>query len=176
MKPETKSKNSKNKFFKYSRKTTAVVSLGALIVIFGGTSAFAAHSNALPGSPLYPLKQVWEQGQMLLSFDSASKATMHVKIAQDRIQALQATPTPTPALVPALQTVQANLNSALDQSKNVPDQTKRTEIRKSISDAAVEAEKEAQQKTEAASSSDQQDAQSSSDAIKSVGDQASTDD
>lgn len=168
-----------SKVLKYSRRTTILAIVGGLIVILGGSSAYAAHSNALPGSPLYPLKQLWEQGSLLLSFSPAAKAQVHLNIAQDRIKAAQSSPTPIPVLVPTLQTVQQNLHDALNQSSNVTDQSQRNEIKKSVSDAASEAEKEAEQESRSSvesSSSDKQDIQSSRDQIKQIQNQASADD
>ncbi|GAC1392137.1 MAG: hypothetical protein NVSMB46_07100 [Candidatus Saccharimonadales bacterium] len=79
--------------------------------------------------------------------------------------------------MPALQTVQQQLNSALDQSNNITDQSQRKEIKKSISDTAAEAENEAQHESESESSSkDKQDVQNTSDQIKQVQDKASTND
>lgn len=166
------------KILKYSRRTTILAGLGGLVIVLGGGSAYAAHSNALPGSALYPFKQLWEKGSLLLSFSPASKAQAHLNIAQDRIKSAQSSPTPTPVLVPALQTVQQNLNDALNQSNNVSDQSQRTEIKKSISDAAAEAQKEAEHESESpdSSSTDKQDIQSTSDQIKQVQDQASSGD
>lgn len=166
------------KIFKYSRRATILATLGGLIVVLGSSSAYAAHSNALPGSTLYPLKQLWEKGSLLLSFSPTSKANTHLNIAQNRIKALQSSPTPTPVLVPALQEVQQQLNSALTQSNNVTDQSQRKEIKKSISDTAAEAEKEAEHDSESpdSSSTDNHDVQSTSDKIKQVHDQASAND
>lgn len=166
------------KILKYSRRATTLIALGGLVILLGGSSAYAAHSNALPGSPLYPLKQLWEEGSLLLSFGPDSKAKAHLNIAQDRIKAAQSAPTPIPVLVPTLQTVQQNLNDALNQSNNVSDQSQRKEIKKSISDAAAEAEIEAEHESESSDSSgsDKQDVESASDQIKQVRDQASTND
>ena len=165
------------KILKNSRRLTVLVALGGLVVVLGSSSAYAAHSSALPGSPLYPLKQLWDEGSLLLSFNPASKAQAHLKIAQDRIKAAQSSPTPTPVLVPALQEVQQQLNSALDQSNKVTDQSQRKELKKSISDTAKEAESEAEHESETeSSSSDNQDIKNSSDQIKQTQDQASTND
>ena len=166
------------KIFKYSRRASIVTVVVGLVVIFGSLSAYAAKSDALPGSTLYPLKQLWEKGQLVLSFSPVSKAQTHVSIAQDRIKAAQAVPVPTTVLVPALQEAQQQLNSALSQASGITDQTQRKEINKSISDAAAEATAEAEHasESESASSSDKQDLQKTSDQIKQVQDQASTDD
>lgn len=164
---------------KSSRRPAILAVLGGLVIILGGSSAYAAHSSALPGSPLYPLKQLWEEGSLLLSFGPASKAKTHLSIAQDRIQAAQSGPTPAPVLVPTLQTVQQNLSDALNQSNKVGDQSQQKEIRKNISDTASEAEQEAEHENESSddsSSTDKQDIQSTRDQIKQVKDRASADD
>lgn len=164
------------KILKNSRRLTVVVALGALVIILGGSSAYAAHSNALPGSAFYPLKQLWEQGSLALAFTPAAKAQVHLNIAQDRIKATQSNTTPALVLAPTLQTVQQNLNDALNQTKNISDPSQRKDIEKSISDAATEVEKEAERENESeSSSSDKQDIQSSRDQIKQVKDQTSTD-
>ncbi len=172
------------KIFKYSRRASIAVAVGGLIIVFGGASAYAAKSNALPGSPLYPLKQVWEEGQMLLSFSPASKAQTQVSIAQDRIKAAQTVVSQTPAAtngsnaLPALQQAQQQLNKALENTNKITDPTQRKEIKKSISDAAAEAETELEHssESESSSSSDKQNIQNTSDEIKKVQDQASTGD
>lgn len=167
------------KIFKYSRMANIVIAVGGLVVIFGATSAYAAHSNALPGSALYPLKQLWEQGQLQLSFSPASKAQTHVDIAQDRIKVAQ-TPATTNSsnALPALQQAQQHLDKALTNADKVTDPTQRKEIKKSISGAAAEAETELEHssESESPSASDKQDIQKTSDEIKKVQDQASTDD
>lgn len=172
------------KALKSSRKATILAALGGLVILLGGSSAYAARSNALPGSPLYPLKQLWEQGAVLLSFSPASKARAHLNIAQDRIKALQSSSVPTPVRAQALQTVQQNLNSALDQSNNVTDQTKRKELKDDISKEAVEAEQEVEhakevEKTKETDSSksnkDKQDIKQSGDQIKQVKDRSAKD-
>jgi hypothetical protein len=170
------------KIFKYSRRASIIATVGGLIVIFGGTSAYAAHSNALPGSTLYPLKQLWEQGQLLLSFSPTSKAQAQIDIAHDRIKAAQAVVSQTPAAtngsnaIPALQHAQEQLNKALSNADKITDPTQRQEIKKSISDAATEAEAELEQENESASDSDKQDIQHTSEEIKKVKDQASSND
>jgi hypothetical protein len=170
------------KIFKYSKRASIVATVAGLFVIFGGASAYAAKSNALPGSTLYPLKQAWEEGQMLLSFSPASKAQTQVGIAQDRIKAAQAvvsqTPAATSVAIPALQQAQQHLDKALTNTSEVTDPTQRQEIKKSISDAAAEAETELEHssESESPSASDKQDIQNTSDQIKKVQDQASTGD
>ncbi len=172
------------KIFKYSRMANIVAAVGVLVIIFGATSAYAAHSNALPGSFLYPLKQLWEQGQLQMSFSPASKAQTQIDIAHDRIKAAQAVVSQTPAAtngsnaLPALQEAQKQLSNALDQTSNISDPTQKKEIKDSISKEAaeVEAELEQENESESHSSSDKQDIQHTSDEIKKVKDQASTDD
>lgn len=166
------------KVLKYSRRATVLAVLGGLVVVLGGSSAYAAHTNALPGSPLYPLKQLWEEGTLLMSFSPASKAQTHLNIAQDRINAVQTSPAPAPVLAPALQEVNKQLNSALDQSNSVTDQVKRKEIKKDITDAAVEAQHEAERESESpdSSSSSKQEIKNTTEQIKQVQTQASVDD
>ena len=172
------------KIFKYSRRASIIATVGGLIVIFGGTSAYAAHSNALPGSTLYPLKQLWEQGQLLLSFSPTSKAQAQIDIAHDRIKAAQTVVSQTPAAtngsnaIPALQEAQKRLSNALDQASDISDPIQKKEIKDDIAKEAaeVEAELEQENESESASDSDKQDIQHTSDEIKKVKDQASSND
>lgn len=162
------------KFVKSSPLMTTLLVLSVAAVLLGGSSAYAGQSNALPGSPLYPLKQLWEQTSLALSFSPAAKAQAHLNIAQDRIRAVQATVAPDPVAEPALQTVHQNLNDALNQSDKVTDPSQRKEIKKSISEAAVDAEKEAAHANEShdASATGKGDAKSMTDQLKQVRDKA----
>lgn len=159
-------------------KKAALIAISTAVVILGlgGTSAYAAHSNALPGSTLYPFKRVWEEGSLLLALSPASKAKTHVGIAHNRINAAQAVPAPTTVVVPALQQAQQQLNTALDQSNKVSDPTQRKEIKDSISKEAANAESELEHSSESESSRDKQNAQNTSDQLKQIKDQASTND
>lgn len=172
------------KILKNSTRATIFVSIGLLVLVFGGASAYAAHTSAAPGSALYPLKQVWEQGKLLLSFSPASKAQTQVDIAKDRLKAAQTVVSQTPAAtngsnaISALQQAQQQLNKALDNTDKVTDPTKRSEIKKSISDTAAEVETELEHSSESESNSasDKQDIQHTSTEIKHIKDQAKTDD
>lgn len=172
------------KILKLSSRAGILATAGVVVLVLGGSSAYAAHSNALPGSTLYPLKQLWEKGQVVLSFSPASKAETQVNIAQDRVKAAQATVSQTPAAtngsnaIDALQQAQQHLQQALTHASNVSDPSQRKEIEKKISDTAAEAEAEAQHESESEStnSTDKQDLQNTSDQIKQVRDQASSDD
>lgn len=170
------------KIFKYSRRASIIAAVGGLFLAFGGTSAYAANSNALPGSALYPLKQLWERGQLMLSFSPTAKAQLQVEIAQDRIKSAQAIVAETPAAtngsnaISALQHAQEQLSKALDNTDDITDLAKRAEIKSSISDAADEVEAELEQENDSADDSAKQDIQRTSDHIKQIKDQASSDD
>lgn len=175
------SKNKKNtpilEYLKKSRVATILVIIVGLMVVLGGSSAYAANTNALPGSPLYPLKQIWQQASLIVALTPATKAQAQLNIAQDTIKSVQSNPAPSPVAAPALQKIQEQLKGALDQSKSVTDQTQRKQIEKKISDAATEAETEAKHQSDSQpSSSDKQDIQDTSKQIQQVKDQASTDD
>lgn len=172
------------KIFKYSRRASIIASIGGLIVVLGGTSAYAAKTNALPGSALYPLKQLWEQGQLMLSLSPASKAQTQVDIAHDRIKAAQSVVSQTPAAtngsnaLPALQEAQKQLTKALDQTSDISDPVQKKEIKDNISKEAAELEAELEQENDskAASNDDKQGIQHTSDEIKKVKDQSSSND
>lgn len=163
------------KIFKYSRRASIIAVIGGLIVIFGGSSTYAAHSNALPGSAFYPLKQLWEKAQLVVSFSPAAKAHAQIGVAQDRVKAAQSTPAPTTVLVPALQVAQQQLSGALDQAKHVTDPVQRQEIMQHISDTATEVESEIEHESESetASVNDKQDLKKASDEVKHVQDKVS---
>lgn len=168
--------------FRLASRLSFLITVAVIVILVGGGSAYAAHSNALPGSILYPFKQLWENGQMLLSFSPESKAQTQINIAQDRIKAAQAVVSQTPAAtngsnaLPALQQAQQQLQKALENTSKISDPTKRKEIEKNISDTATEAEKEAETETSSASSSDKQDLQQTSDQIKQLQNQAESGD
>jgi spermidine/putrescine-binding protein len=169
-------------FPKFSKRASIiVVAVAATVLALGGTSAYAAKSNALPGSALYPLKQAWEEVRLLTAMSPVSKAQTHIDIAHDRITSAQAavsqTPAPAAVLVPALQEVKQQLNAALSQSSNVTDPTKRKEIKDSISKEAADAEGELEHSSESESSSgNKQDLKTTSDQIRQIHDQASSND
>ncbi len=170
------------KTLKLTSRTGLLVAMGVVVLLLGGSSAYAAHTDALQGSTLYPLKQLWEKGQLLLSFSPASKAQTEVNIAQDRIKAAQATVSQTPAAtngssaVDALQQAQQHLQQALTHVDNVSDPNQKKEIEKKISDTATEAENEVENESESPNPSDKQDLQKTSDQINQVKQHASNDD
>lgn len=171
------------KILKNSKQATVLAAVVVVVVALGGTSAYAAHSDALPGSAMYPFKKLWEGSQMLLSFGPASKAQTNVSIAQNRVKAAQAAVSQTPAAtnssnaLTALQEAQQHLQTALTQTSQINDPTQKKEVAKSISDAAAEAEKQVEAEKESeASTTDKQNLQQTSDQIKQIQDQASTDD
>jgi len=65
------------------------VLLLAVVVLGGGVMVARAAYNSLPGEPLYPVKQVLEDGEILLAFSPARKAELHLEIAQERLVELQ---------------------------------------------------------------------------------------
>lgn len=132
-----------------SPKTTAVA-VGTAVVILGlgATSAYADHINALPGSPLYPLKQAWREGRLALSFGPTDKAKTNIDFAKANVQSLQTKTVPPAIVAPTLQQAQAHLSTALQLSEQVSDTSQRKEIKKSISDTAKEVDTELKAKSE----------------------------
>lgn len=161
-----------------SRVVIVVATVAVVLVAFGGVSAYAAHSNALPGSPLYPLKQLWEQGQLIFSFNPTAKAQAHINIAQNRLQSLQSAPVSAPVALPTIQDAQQHLNNALDQLGGITDTAKRKEVKKEVSNTAGEIETEVSHESDNSdtSSSDKQNIQQASDELKQTQAQSSTDD
>lgn len=172
------------KILNYSRRVSMLIVSGMFVLAFGSTSAYAASSNALPGSALFPLKQLWEKGQTLVSFSPAAKARAEVSIAQDRLEATQAIVASTPAgtngsnAVDALEQAQQHLAKALEHSNKIEDHAERKEIKKSISEAATETENEAEDVSDSDSSSDdhKDDLSDTSEHARQIRDQASSDD
>ncbi|GAC1386499.1 MAG: hypothetical protein NVS1B7_4600 [Candidatus Saccharimonadales bacterium] len=157
----------------------AIIAAGILsvaVVGLGSTSVYAARSNALPGSALYPLKQGWEQVHLFLSFSPASEAKTRVGIAHNRLLAAQQVPSPSPTFIPTLHEVNQQLNTALNQSNKISDPVKRKEIKDSVSKEANEAEVELEHSSELESTSDKQEMKKTSDELKHLRDQASTKD
>ncbi len=160
---------------KLSRKAGIIVlSSATVIVALGGTSAYAAHTNALPGSALYPFKKGWEEARILLSLSPASEAQTRVDIAHNLVQATQQlTPTPSTNVLPALQEAQQQLNSALNQSNKVSDPSKRQEIKDSISKEAADASVELEQHHKPESSNDKRDAKNTAEQLQQIKNKAS---
>ncbi len=65
------------------------VLLLAVVVLGGGVAVARAAYNSLPGEPLYPVKQVLEEGKVMLAFSPERKAELHLEIAQERLRELQ---------------------------------------------------------------------------------------
>ncbi len=166
---------------KLSRRTGTIVVLTVVVILgLGGTSAYAAESNALPGSALYPFKKGWEEVRLLLAFSPAAKAKTNVDIAHNRIKAAQnvasQTPAATTVVVPALQEAQQQLSNALNQTNNITDPSQRREVKRSISKEASDAETELEHSNESESSDDKQNTKSTSEQLQQIQDQSSTDD
>jgi len=62
----------------------------ALIAILGGGGAAVASQNSLPGVNLYPIKQITEDVQYTLTFNSNSKAMLQVEFAAERADEIKA--------------------------------------------------------------------------------------
>lgn len=172
------------KIFNYSRRASMLIAGGVVVLALGGSSAYASQSNALPGSPLFPLKQLWEKSQVLVSFSPAAKARVELSIAQDRLDAAQAVVASTPAAingsnaVSALAQAQTHLQKALEHSNKIEDHAQRAEIEKSISDTATETENEAEDigDSDSTSPDDKQDLEKTSEHARQIRDQASAND
>lgn len=133
-----------------------------LLVAVGGTSAYAAKSNALPGSALYPFKKAWEEVALFVAPNHEVKAQTYLNIAQNRIDSVKQSPTSTKA--PAIQQAQVHLQNALDEANKVSDTKTRQEIKDSISEKEAEAEMEMETESESSDGSkDQNNTQDSKD-------------
>lgn len=166
----------KNPFanIKPSKKTLTItiVSVGGLALTLFGTSAYAAQTNALPGSPLYPLKQAWESVALFVAPTPAAKAQAYLNVAQNRITSSQQV---TPAPVPVIQQAQQHLQSALDEAQKVSDSTTRKEIKDSVAQKAAEVETEIKSSKES-DSTNEQDVKDATDHNKQIQTDASRDD
>lgn len=60
----------------------------ALVLLFSGVAA--ASTNSLPDSPLYPIKRIVEQAQMLTKTNAKSHAFAHLKLAEKRLTEAEA--------------------------------------------------------------------------------------
>jgi hypothetical protein len=140
---------------KLSKKAVIILSSSIVVLVaVGGTSAYAAQSNALPGSILYPFKKAWEDVALLIAPTPEIKAQTYLNIAQNRIDALKET-TPV-ATVQVIQQTQDHLQSALTESDKISDPTKRQEVKDSVAKEVSDVETEIETH-DTASSSDQQD-------------------
>lgn len=148
------------------RAMIILASSGVLLVVASGTSAYAAQSNALPGSALYPFKKAWEDVALLVAPTAEVKAQTYLNIAQNRIDSVKQSPTNTK--IPVIQQAQVHLQNALTEANKVSDSKTRQEIKDSISEKASEAETEIEAEIEAEakssdSSTDQQKTQDAKD-------------
>jgi|GEM_PF-3486481 len=60
----------------------------ALVLLFSGVAA--ASTNSLPDSPLYPIKRIVEQAQMLTKTNTKSHAFAHLRLAEKRLAEAEA--------------------------------------------------------------------------------------
>jgi len=154
-----------------SKKATIIVASSvAVVLLIGGTTVYAANSSALPGSFLYPLKQGWENISLAFASTPQSKAEIHVNIARDRIQTAADSTVAAPVLAPTLLELENNLDSALEQSKQVTSTMERKEIQESVKKEASRVESEVRHGAESESShvADAKNIKKSSDAIKKI--------
>lgn len=161
---------------KFSKRVVIIlVSVGALLVAISGTSAYAAKSNALPGSALYPFKKAWEDIALFVAPTAEIKAQTYLNIAQNRIDAVKQSPTNTKT--PVIQQAQVHLQNALTEANKVSDSKTRQEIKDSISEKTSEAEAEIESEAESSdSSTDQQNTQDAKDQNAQIQTEASKND
>ncbi len=161
---------------KFSKKVVIIlVSVGALLAAISGTSAYAAKSNALPGSALYPFKKAWEDIALFVAPTAEIKAQTYLNIAQNRIDAVKQSPTNTKT--PVIQQAQVHLQNALTEANKVSDSKTRQEIKDSISEKTSEAEAEIESEAESSdSSTDQQNTQDAKDQNAQIQTEASKND
>jgi len=145
---------------KFSKSSVFIlIGLVALLVAISGTSAYAAHSNALPGSILYPFKKAWEDVALFVAPTPAIKAQTYLNIAQNRIDA--AKQSPTTATTKVIQQAQVHLQNALDEADKISDSKTRQEIKDGISKetSRIETEIETRDSEGATDQQDTKDAQ-----------------
>lgn len=133
-----------------------LVGLVALLVAISGTSAYAAHSNALPGSMLYPFKKAWEDVALFVAPTPAIKAQTYLNIAQNRIDATKQLPTKATSEI--IHQAQVQLKNAMDEADKISDLKTRQEIKDGISKETSRIETEIETR-DSESATDQQDTQ-----------------
>ena len=91
--------------------------VGVLFVIWLSLSTITvfAASDALPGQPLYPVKQLVENTQLNLTFDEAQKAQLHLNLASERLQetAVLVNTNDTAKIAPSLAAYQTEIETAV---------------------------------------------------------------
>lgn len=108
------------------RMSTLLAKAALIITLLVGTVGGAAvvSADSLPGSPLYPLKQVMEQARLGLADNPADQAALHLVMAQNRVQEMMQLAVKGSAPGEATLTqLQLHLNQALQLAAQAPDET-----------------------------------------------------
>lgn len=63
----------------------AIVPISLVVALFGGRMIVQAAENSLPGDTFYTLKRASEEARLTLTFNSDKTATIHVELAQRRL-------------------------------------------------------------------------------------------
>jgi hypothetical protein len=97
--------------------TAALISLAVIVMIVGAGMATA--SSALPGEPLYKVKQITEQAQLLMT-PADSVAEVHLELAQRRLGEIETLAKRGVADDKTLQTLQAETWAAINDATALP--------------------------------------------------------
>jgi hypothetical protein len=112
-----------------SQKATIIMAgSGLLLVVLGGTTAFATHSNAQPGSVLYPFKKAWEEVSLTLTVNPAVKADKHLNIADDELKNIRPEDVHSNPSQPAIIQAKQHIEDAQKEEQKVSDKSARKAI------------------------------------------------
>ncbi len=104
-----------------TRGVAAVVGMLLVIIIGSGGTVYASR-NALPDDTLYPVKKLVENLQIAATFSAQSKANLHLKFAERRIDEVREESTQeTEISASALKSLAKHLDSAVKHAGELPD-------------------------------------------------------
>lgn len=68
---------------------TAVAASLVLVVLFGGAGTVVASANALPGDPLYPVKELREEARVWLTRSPEERIALYSSLVKERVSELK---------------------------------------------------------------------------------------
>lgn len=104
------------------------------LVLAGGGGIVYASTDSLPGSPLYGVKRATEQVQLFLAPEGTRRAELHIKLAQRRLEEVQALVESKDQVdEEALTAIAEETELALKETEKAPAQDKQTLLDKLVS-------------------------------------------
>jgi hypothetical protein len=140
---ESTPKNSSYSWWNWHELTPARIIASVLVGVLilgaaGGSTAYAAQSS-LPGDKLYPVKTTVENFQLAVTPGAVSKANLHMKLVQRRIdEAAQQLKQNRNVDAQALQTVEKQLDDVIKELKNSDDTEATSEVLSHLSAATLD--------------------------------------